>query len=327
VRKSRSRILLEKAISAMVSAIEVYNKPDHRYREETFSILALNAWELLLKAKILNDNGSRMASIHLLESHPRKDGNPSKKLFVRRNRSGNATTIGLTRALGIVEANGVLPKNVRVNIEALMEVRDNAVHYVNRQTALGKHVQELGAATLQNFVTLARRWFNEDLSQYEFFLMPLAFFRDFGWAAGVQLSSQEKHLLDFFESTDFNQDAGDHEFSVKMAVEVRLRRSGSPDAPEVRITNDPRAPAVTLTEADVREQYPWDYKQLCHNLSARYTDFVCNPKFHGIKKPLVGDPRYSMRRLLDPSNPRGIKKDFYSPNIVQVFDRHYQRRS
>ena len=99
------------------------------------------------------------------------------------------------------------------------------------------------------------------------------------------------------------------------------------DAPEIRITNDPSAPAVTLKEADVRDQYPWDYNQLCTNLKNRYKDFVCNKKFHEIKKPLIGDPRFSMRRLLDPSRPKGLKKDFYSQNILQVFDMHYRRRN
>ncbi|MGI6660956.1 MAG: DUF3644 domain-containing protein [Bacillota bacterium] len=48
--------LLERAIAAMVSALEVYNKPTFRYRAESFTILAINAWELLVKAKWLLDN-------------------------------------------------------------------------------------------------------------------------------------------------------------------------------------------------------------------------------------------------------------------------------
>ena len=50
--KSRSRTLYDKSLSAMLAAIEVYNKPDFFYREETFAILAINGWELLLKARI-----------------------------------------------------------------------------------------------------------------------------------------------------------------------------------------------------------------------------------------------------------------------------------
>lgn len=48
--KSRSRLMLEKSIAAMLSAIEIYNKPDFKYREETFSVLCINSWELLFKS-------------------------------------------------------------------------------------------------------------------------------------------------------------------------------------------------------------------------------------------------------------------------------------
>ena len=37
----------------MIAAIEVYNKPDFKYRDESFAILAINAWELLIKARWL----------------------------------------------------------------------------------------------------------------------------------------------------------------------------------------------------------------------------------------------------------------------------------
>jgi hypothetical protein len=43
--------LAAKSIQAAIAAIEVYNKPSFSYREEAFSLLMTNAWELLLKAK------------------------------------------------------------------------------------------------------------------------------------------------------------------------------------------------------------------------------------------------------------------------------------
>ena len=55
--KSRSKELLDRAIAATVATIEIYNKPDFPYRSETFCILAINGWELLLKAKWLKENG------------------------------------------------------------------------------------------------------------------------------------------------------------------------------------------------------------------------------------------------------------------------------
>ncbi|GKS62948.1 hypothetical protein YTPLAS72_02520 [Nitrospira sp.] len=55
---TRAQSFLQKAEASMIAAIEVYNKPDFRYREETFSILALTAWELLLKGRLLAANAN-----------------------------------------------------------------------------------------------------------------------------------------------------------------------------------------------------------------------------------------------------------------------------
>lgn len=81
--KSKSNELLDKSISAMIAAIEVYNKPDFLYRGETFSILAINGWELLLKAKHLKDNHNKMRSLYVMESVINKDGSKSKKKKVK----------------------------------------------------------------------------------------------------------------------------------------------------------------------------------------------------------------------------------------------------
>jgi hypothetical protein len=58
-RVSRSEHLLKNAEVALISSIEIYNKPAFAYREETFAIIALNAWELLLKAKLLETKCNR----------------------------------------------------------------------------------------------------------------------------------------------------------------------------------------------------------------------------------------------------------------------------
>lgn len=49
--------LLEKSKEAFVMAIEIYNKPTIRYRVEGFSFFICNAWELMLKAHIINKIG------------------------------------------------------------------------------------------------------------------------------------------------------------------------------------------------------------------------------------------------------------------------------
>ena len=46
--------LLEKSQEAFIMAIEIYNKPTLKYRVEGFSFFICNAWELLLKAYLIN---------------------------------------------------------------------------------------------------------------------------------------------------------------------------------------------------------------------------------------------------------------------------------
>ena len=54
--KSRSQKLVEHSINSALSAIEIYNKPDFKDREQIFCVLMVIAWEVLLKAKLVKDN-------------------------------------------------------------------------------------------------------------------------------------------------------------------------------------------------------------------------------------------------------------------------------
>ena len=75
--------LIDKSIGSMLSAIEIYNKPDFKYREETFTILAINSWELLLKARILKLNNYRINSIYCYKPYVSKTGVKSNKKKAR----------------------------------------------------------------------------------------------------------------------------------------------------------------------------------------------------------------------------------------------------
>ena len=94
--KSRNKELLDRAIAATVAAIEIYNKPDFLYREEAFAVLAINGWELLLKAKWLDDHGNKISALYVKEFRKNKDGTNSKKLKIKRTRSGIRTPTVLT---------------------------------------------------------------------------------------------------------------------------------------------------------------------------------------------------------------------------------------
>ncbi|MET5117015.1 DUF3644 domain-containing protein, partial [Burkholderia pseudomallei] len=59
---------------AINAAVEVDTKPAFLYREVTFAMLALNAWELLLKANVLKDANNAIASMRVYETRLTKGG-------------------------------------------------------------------------------------------------------------------------------------------------------------------------------------------------------------------------------------------------------------
>lgn len=197
--RSRSRAMLDKSVSAMIAAIETYNKPDFRYREETFSVLCINAWELLLKAKVLQLASNKIAALYIWEQRENKGGLKSRRLQRKLNRAGNPMSVSMYEAFRIVvEDYGVkIEKAVKENLETLVEIRDNSIHFINDDLSLAVKVQEIGTAALQNYLNLVKEWFGDTLAKYNFYLMPLSFFRDFDSANGVALNANEKNLLDY----------------------------------------------------------------------------------------------------------------------------------
>jgi predicted HicB family RNase H-like nuclease len=327
--RSRSREFLEKSISVMITAIEAYNKPDHKYREESFSILVLNAWEIFLKAKILLENNNDFSSICVYEKKTLKNGCKSKRKYIRRNRSGNPMTIGLRKAISIIENDGLesINNDIKANINALMEIRDNSIHLINLKTNLSETIQGLGTATLINYMELMKKWFDTDLQKYNFYLMPLSFFRDFDSAFILNLTKEETNLTKYLNTLQSNcaDNDKDSKFAFSLKLNVRLEKSKLPTAAKLAVGENPNAIPLTLSEEERNARYPWPYIQLTEKLRNRYKDFKANAKYHNIRKKFIDDKRYVYHRYLDPNNKNSQKKDFYSPNILHEFDKYYKR--
>lgn len=140
----------------MIAAIEIYNKPTFRYRDETFVILLLNAWELLLKA-ILSKN---RRSIYF----PKRRCQPYRTLAI-------ADTLNRTQDLFPKDINHAA---VSENIRLLLMYRDNAIHFYNKP-GFGVLVYALAQTNILNYKDLLERIFGMDLSRdITVRLLPLA---------------------------------------------------------------------------------------------------------------------------------------------------------
>lgn len=329
--KSRSRLMLEKSIAAMLSAIEIYNKPDFKYREETFSVLCINAWELLLKAKVLNLASNKIASLYATEYRTLKTGQKSNVKRRKKNRSGNAISVNLFEALRIVKDEyGVkIDKAVSDNLIALTEIRDNSIHFVNDDLLLSFKVQELGTASLQNYLFLVKQWFGDVLAGYNFYLMPLSFFRDFTEAPGISLNANEKKVLEYIKKSEeeYDQNENVSDCNLTLRIDLKFQKVKSNAGIPVKITNDANAAKVRLVEEELNDKYPWDYQVLTTRLSKRYSDFKVTTKYHKIRKELEGNNKFAYKRYLNTKNPNGGKKIYYNANILKEFDKHYTKNS
>lgn len=101
--------LLEKSKEAFCMAIELYNKPTIKYRVEGFALFICNAWELMLKAYMINTFG---------ESSIYYKNNPQR-------------TLSLENCVQKVFTNNKDP--LRINLEKIIELRNTSTHFITEE--------------------------------------------------------------------------------------------------------------------------------------------------------------------------------------------------
>ena len=316
IEKYFYQTLVDKAISACISAIEIYNKPNFEYREETFSILMVNAWELLLKAKLVKDNDDNRESIYFLSKG---------KMVI--TPSGNAKTIGTVQAMNRLIDSKKIPKSVELNIKLLLNIRDDSVHFIHDDVELSIQIQEIGTASLQNFMSLAMNWFSYDFTQFNFYLMPVSFFHLSDVTSFSIDNKVKSNLLTYLKKIEKEEEnCNDPNYAISLKLMTKLVKTTADEALQVRVTNDPEAPEIVFSEEEALRNYPNDYHEVIDIFKKRYSNFKQNNKFHDYMRLLKAKgEKYCKVRRLDPDNPNSINKTFYHSRVIEKFDQWYDR--
>jgi hypothetical protein len=318
--KAKYSMLLDKSIEAVLSAIELYNKPIFSYREESFSILMVNAWELLLKAKRLKDNRGKITCLYIPTSKNTKAGKPRQRQKYKPTKSGNFMTIGITE---LIEQE-IKDNNLKLQLETLIEIRDNAIHFMNSSKYFEKQLLEVAAATLKSYKIIVEKWFGKSLDKFDLFLIPVAFNmpQTFNTENLSLETDSHKKLLDFISKQRLKEeDSSEHD--IALVIDVKLNRADK--GLQVRFDKS-GTPIFQDTEEVFKKKYPIDYQTLLNKLKARYKDFVQNQAFHSLKKEICRNKELSGERYLDYEKMSGIKKTYYSSNIFQEFDKYYTKK-
>lgn len=145
-----SKRMIEKSTEAFLMGLEIYNKPTIKYRIEGFSFFIINAWELMLKAELLNRN----ESIYYKDKPERtlSIADTIKKIYSDKN----------TR--------------IRLNLERIIDLRNTSTHFITEdyevkyaplfQSCVLNYVNELQrfhdfditSIVAQNFLTISARY-------------------------------------------------------------------------------------------------------------------------------------------------------------------------
>lgn len=131
--------LIEKSKEAFVMAIEIYNKPTIKYRVEGFSFFICNAWELMLKAHMINVFGGD--SIYYKDNKDR--------------------TITLENCLQKVFTNEKAP--LRRNLAKIIELRNTSTHFVTEEYEM--IYIPLFQSCILNFVEKMQEFHNVDMTE------------------------------------------------------------------------------------------------------------------------------------------------------------------
>lgn len=100
--------LVDKSVEAFIMGLEIYNKPTIKYRIEGFSFFICNAWELMLKAHIMETDG--ISAIFYDDDMER--------------------SISLNDAISKVYTDVKQP--LRVNLEEIVTLRNKSTHYITQ---------------------------------------------------------------------------------------------------------------------------------------------------------------------------------------------------
>lgn len=133
-----SKRLIDKSVEAFTMGLEIYNKPTIRYRIEGFSFFICNAWELMLKATLINRN----QSIYF------KD-NPER-------------TLSLSETVRKIYPDK--HTRIRLNLEKIIDLRNTSTHFITEDYEI--YYAPLFQACVLNFTNEIERFHNVDITTY-----------------------------------------------------------------------------------------------------------------------------------------------------------------
>lgn len=323
--------LVDNSKSAIIGCIELHNKPIFSYRYEVCTILAINEWELLLKAFIAENY-------------------PDVKLIKKDNSSKP-----FDECVSFVSSQ--LGKDFRATEENLLNLYEYRCHIIHfYKDSIEAILYSLLHKSILFYNDFLRTHFNIDLSEEtNLILLPIGF-KPF--ASPIDFLKKEsslstssyavnKFIENIIKSTQELNSEGIEEpiitgFNVAVINENRIKNADiivgitkkESDSSltvkniisSINITNDESAKKIRIEEETLFNTiYTLSYQDVVKKSREIFSDFLQNAKFNRIMKSIKGNPTFHRKRFLDVTKQEGSGKDYYSSKIFDELSNHYKK--
>ncbi|MEU0265671.1 DUF3644 domain-containing protein [Nocardioides sp. NPDC006303] len=255
------RRLVQNSMAAMLSAIEIYNKPMMTYRDEVTVMLIVNAWELALKAAL------RKADV---------------RIFYPKKRNEAYRSFALDTALSKVTGKQLWPEDVdgvgvTANLKALADYRDRATHLYNVE-GLGALMYPFLQQNVLNYRDFVLGIFKKDLADsMTWQLLPLGATAP---AESVQFMKADssstpvaevKHFLDGLRRyMDDAEAAGGDTARVATVYDIHMQSVKKVTSADLTVAVSPTADGqVVVKRADPNQTHPYTMTELLAKVNAK----------------------------------------------------------
>lgn len=288
-----SERLVSKSIEAFIMGLEIYNKPTIKYRIEGFSFFICNAWELMLKAEMLNRN----QSIYYRD-------NPDR-------------TISLESALKKIYSDK--KTRIRLNLERIIELRNISTHYITEDYEL-KYAPLFQACVL-NFVNEIERFHSKNIMDF-ISLNSLALSADYTSLSNEEIRLKypaeiaEKFIRQSNQIDVLIAEYDSDKFSIGIKQNLFLTKDRSKSDFSVAITKDSKSNVAIIKELkDPSNTHKYSFGNVIEAVSNRLNKKSINLNY------LQGFNQYVLRLVLDFYSIKLDKKYAYCHKIGKV--EHY----
>lgn len=251
--------LLNKSIEAFLLAIEIYNKPSIKYRVEGFSFFICNAWELMLKARLISKEGN--------DSIYYKD-NPER-------------TISLENCIQKVFTNNKDP--LRMNLEKIIDLRNTSTHFITEEYEMV--YVPLFQACVFNFTEKMQTFHSIDLTEFvpnNFLTLAVSLntFNAEEIRAKYPMEIADK-LISMNNTLSPIIDENNNRFAIQVNHNYYITKNKDKATALVKIDNSAETNVKIIKEVkDINATHKYSCKKCCAEITKRLEKDGINVKFN-----------------------------------------------